>query len=185
MKLNLVQTPYQLLNSGSELELALKPFQQASCFGLDCETAFGIDPYRAKVRLVQLAIPGMPVAIVDLFAIAPTDLSPLRSLLAGNALKVGHNLKFDWLMLTRAGLSPSKPFFDTYLAYRVLTAGLKRTSSLEAVADKLLKVKLDKAQQVRRDSGVCTPDCLQAMCPAVLVRVHAISASVECSPNLG
>ncbi|MEG5052789.1 MULTISPECIES: bifunctional 3'-5' exonuclease/DNA polymerase [unclassified Microcoleus] len=161
MKLNLVQTPYQLLNSGSELELALKPFQQASCFGLDCETAFGIDPYRAKVRLVQLAIPGMPVAIVDLFAIAPTDLSPLRSLLAGNALKVGHNLKFDWLMLTRAGLSPSKPFFDTYLAYRVLTAGLKRTSSLEAVADKLLKVKLDKAQQVSDWSGELSPTQLQ------------------------
>ncbi|MEG3985677.1 bifunctional 3'-5' exonuclease/DNA polymerase [Microcoleus sp. S28C3] len=161
MKLNLVQTPYQLLNSGSELELALKPFQQASCFGLDCETAFGIDPYRAKVRLVQLAIPDMPVAIVDLFAIAPTDLGPLRSLLAGNALKVGHNLKFDWLMLTRAGLSPSKPFFDTYLAYRVLTAGLKRTSSLEAVADKLLKVKLDKAQQVSDWSGELSPTQLQ------------------------
>lgn len=161
MKLNLVQTPYQLLNSGSELELALKPFQQASCFGLDCETAFGIDPYRAKVRLVQLAIPDMPVAIVDLFAIAPTDLGPLRSLLAGNALKVGHNLKFDWLMLTRAGLSPSKPFFDTYLAYRVLTAGLKRTSSLEAVADKLLKVKLDKAQQVSDWSGELSRTQLQ------------------------
>ncbi len=161
MKLNLVQTPYQLLNSGSELELALKPFQQASCFGLDCETAFGIDPYRAKVRLVQLAIPDMPVAIVDLFAIAPTDLGPLRSLLAGNALKIGHNLKFDWLMLTRAGLSPSKPFFDTYLAYRVLTAGLKRTSSLEAVADKLLKVKLDKAQQVSDWSGELSPTQLQ------------------------
>jgi DNA polymerase-1 len=161
MKINIVQTPYQLLNIGSELELALKPFQQASCFGLDCETAFGIDPYRAKVRLVQLAIPDRPVAIVDLFAIAPTDLGPLRSLLAGNALKVGHNLKFDWLMLTRAGLSPSKPFFDTYLAYRVLTAGLKRTSSLEAVADKLLKVKLDKAQQVSDWSGELSRTQLQ------------------------
>lgn len=148
-----------MLNKGSEL--ALKPFQQASCFGLDCETAFGIDPYRAKVRLVQLAIPDRPVAIVDLFAIAPTDLGPLRSLLAGNALKVGHNLKFDWLMLTRAGLSPSKPFFDTYLAYRVLTAGLKRTSSLEAVADKLLKVKLDKAQQVSDWSGELSRTQLQ------------------------
>ncbi|MDF0555898.1 bifunctional 3'-5' exonuclease/DNA polymerase [Kamptonema sp. UHCC 0994] len=161
MKLNLVQTPYQLLNSGSELELALKPFQQASCFGIDCETAFGIDPYRAKVRLVQLAIPDRPVAIIDLFAIAPTDLGPLRSLLAGNALKIGHNLKFDWLMLTRAGLSPSKPFFDTYLAYRVLIAGLKRTSSLEAVADKLLKVKLDKAQQVSDWSGELSRTQLQ------------------------
>jgi len=62
-------TSLSLLNKGSEL--ALKPFQQASCFGLDCETAFGIDPYRAKVRLVQLAIPDRPVVIVDdLFAIA-------------------------------------------------------------------------------------------------------------------
>ena len=68
-------TSLSLLNKGSEL--ALKPFQQASCFGLDCETAFGIDPYRAKVRLVQLA-PDRPVVIVDLFAIAMQQASHFR-----------------------------------------------------------------------------------------------------------
>jgi DNA polymerase-1 len=51
-------------------------------------------------------------------------------------------------MLAFIGLEASKPFFDTYLAYRVLTAGLKRHLSLESVTENLLKVKLDKTPQV-------------------------------------
>jgi len=155
------QTPYQLINKASELETALKPFQNASCFGLDCETAGGVDPYRALIRLVQLAIPDRPVAVIDLAAIAPADLDPLRSLLAGNALKVGHNLKFEWMMLTQAGLPPSRPFFDTYLAYRVLVAGLKRNFSLESAAARLLGVKLDKTLQKSDWSRTLTPTQLQ------------------------
>src|SRR4028119_1720016 len=157
----LSQTPYQLINKASELETALKPFQDASCFGLDCETAGGVDPYRALIRLVQLAIPDRPVAVIDLAAIAPADLDPLRSLLAGNALKVGHNLKFEWMMLTQAGLPPSRPFFDTYLAYRVLVAGLKRSFSLESAAAGLLGVKLDKTLQKSDWSRTLTPTQLQ------------------------
>jgi DNA polymerase-1 len=157
----LSQTPYQLINKASELETALKPFQNASCFGLDCETAGGVDPYRALIRLVQLAIPDRPVAVIDLAAIAPADLDPLRSLLAGNALKVGHNLKFEWMMLTQAGLPPSRPFFDTYLAYRVLVAGLKRNFSLESAAARLLGVKLDKTLQKSDWSRTLTPTQLQ------------------------
>ncbi len=157
----LSQTPYQLINKASELETALKPFQNASCFGLDCETAGGVDPYRALIRLVQLAIPDRPVAVIDLAAIAPADLDPLRSLLAGNALKVGHNLKFEWMMLTQAGLPPSRPFFDTYLAYRVLVAGLKCNFSLESAAARLLGVKLDKTLQKSDWSRTLTPTQLQ------------------------
>jgi DNA polymerase-1 len=157
----LSQTPYQLINKASELETALKPFHNASCFGLDCETAGGVDPYRALIRLVQLAIPDRPVAVIDLAAIAPADLDPLRSLLAGNALKVGHNLKFEWMMLTQAGLPPSRPFFDTYLAYQVLVAGLKRNFSLESAAARLLGVKLDKTLQKSDWSRTLTPTQLQ------------------------
>lgn len=153
--------PYQLINSAAALETALRPFGEAKVIGIDCETEGGTDPHQAKIRLVQLAIPNHPVVIVDLAAIDSADLSPLRQLLRGNALKVGHNLKFEWMMLTQAGLQPSRPFFDTYLAYRVLTAGLKCTLSLEAIADQLLDVKLDKSLQTSDWSGELTAAQLQ------------------------
>ncbi|HEY9852098.1 MAG TPA: bifunctional 3'-5' exonuclease/DNA polymerase [Leptolyngbyaceae cyanobacterium] len=153
--------PYQLINSAAALETALKAFLQAKIIGIDCETVGGTDPHQAKIRLVQLAIPNHPVVIVDLAAINSEDLSPLRQLLRGNALKVGHNLKFEWMMLTQAGLQPSRHFFDTYLAYRVLTAGLKRSLSLEAIADQLLDVKLDKSLQTSDWSGELTAAQLQ------------------------
>lgn len=153
--------PYQLIDSAADLETALQPFLAAKLIGIDCETEGGIDPYRAKIRLVQLAIPNHPVVVVDLAAIDSADLSPLRQLLRGDALKVGHNLKFEWMMLTQAGLKPSRPFFDTYLAYRVLTAGLKRNLSLEAVTAQLLNVKLDKQLQTSDWSGELTSAQLQ------------------------
>jgi DNA polymerase I len=108
-----LKTPYQLIDTAFNLETALQPFQQAKIIGIDCETT-GLDPYQAKIRLLQLAIPDHPVIIVDLWAIEPSSLEPLRLLLASPALKVGHNLKFEWQMLAFAGLEPSKPFFDTY-----------------------------------------------------------------------
>ncbi|MGA9378792.1 MAG: bifunctional 3'-5' exonuclease/DNA polymerase [Phormidium sp.] len=153
--------PYQLINNPADLKIALEPFIAAKIIGIDCETSGGIDPYQATVRLVQLAIPHHPVIIIDLAAIDSADLSPLRQLLRGNALKVGHNLKFEWMMLAQAGLKPSRPFFDTYLAYRVLTAGLKCSLSLEAAAAQLLNVKLDKRLQTSDWSGELTTAQLQ------------------------
>jgi DNA polymerase I len=147
-----LKTPYQLIETAFNLETALQPFQRAKIIGIDCETT-RLDPYKAKIRLLQLAIPDHPVIIIDLWAIKPSSLEPLCLLLASPALKVGHNLKFEWQMLAFAGLEPSKPFFDTYLAYRVLTAGLKRHLSLESVTENLLKVKLDKTQQTSDWSG--------------------------------
>jgi len=105
-----IKAEYELINNTADLKIALKPFQEAKIIGVDCETALGTDPYRAKVCLVQLAIPDRPVAAIDIRAIAPADLHPLRALLAGEALKIGHNLKFEWMMLTQAGLPPAVPF---------------------------------------------------------------------------
>jgi DNA polymerase I len=51
------------------------------------------------------------------------------------------------MMLQMAGLIMKPPFFDTYLGYKVLTAGLKKTSTLSSLTAKLLHIKLDKEQQ--------------------------------------
>ncbi len=143
---NYLNTPYQLITKATQLEAALKPFQSASIIGLDCETT-GLDPLQDKIRLVQLAIPEHPVIVIDLKNIEANALAPLQSILISNSLKIGHHLKFDWQFLSQMGLTLHPPFFDTYLAYRVLTAGLKKNSSLEAIAAKFLNIKLNKSFQ--------------------------------------
>ena len=144
---------WELIDNDRQLAEALKPFHQAKIIGIDCETT-GLDPYTSKVRLLQLAIANRPTLVIDLEAIE--DLSILHSLLDNNKiLKVGHNLKFDLMHLKVAGLPLSGPFFDTYLAWKVLTAGLTTKSSLEAIrlrlasanAFKLLDIALDKNYQ--------------------------------------
>lgn len=144
---NIFITPqYQLINSDTQLTKALKPFLNSPKIAIDCETT-GLNPYQAKIRTIQLAIPNHPVLIIDLFTISKPETTLLKNLFTNSALKIGHNLKFEWIMLTMAGLNLSSPFFDTYLAYQVLNAGLNKTASLQAISDELLNIKLNKTQQ--------------------------------------
>jgi DNA polymerase I-like protein with 3'-5' exonuclease and polymerase domains len=46
-----------------------------------------------------------------------------------------------------ANLRVRGPYFDTNLASRVLSAGLKKSHDLATLADKYLKIKLDKQAQ--------------------------------------
>lgn len=140
------EAPLRLITSGEQLSIAIAAISNSKVIGIDCETT-GLDPNIAKVRLIQIAIPRKPVLIIDLAALAENELEPLRHLLASNCLKVGHNLKFELMMLERAGFRLKPPFFDTYLGYKVLTAGLKKISTLEILAAKLLRLKLNKDEQ--------------------------------------
>ena len=164
---------YQLINSPHQLQSALKPFLKAKIIGLDCETT-GLDPYQAQIRTIQLAIPRHRVLVIDLFALKNPQKTSLKSLFASSALKIGHNLKFEWLMLKQAGLNLSPPFFDTYLAYQVLTAGLNQASSLQAICAKLLHIELDKSLQNSNWSGILTPAQLQyaAADAAIVLPLH-------------
>ena len=83
--------------------------------------------------------------IIDLFAIKDRRL--LKRLLQGSAPKVGHHFKFDWQFLTQASMTPSSLFFDTQLAFKVWTDGIKVRSSLQAVVKRILGLELDKEQQ--------------------------------------
>ncbi|MBD2429500.1 DNA polymerase [Phormidium sp. FACHB-1136] len=113
--------------------------------GIDTETT-GLDPHSDRTRLVQVATPARPTLVIDLWKI--DDVSALKTLFAGPALKVGHTLKFDWQMLATSGIPLHGPFFDAYLAHKVLHAGLKVKSGLSAIVKDLLGVDLDKAEQV-------------------------------------
>jgi DNA polymerase I len=124
--------------------------------------------------LIQIAVPKNHVLVIDLAAINQSGLTPLKQLLASNCLKIGHNLKFDLMMLTNAGFNLEPPYFDTYLGYKVLTAGLKRSSTLETLVQKLLRVKLNKSAQTSDFSRSLSKEQLQyaANDAAVLLPLH-------------
>ncbi|OUC14545.1 MAG: DNA-directed DNA polymerase [Alkalinema sp. CACIAM 70d] len=172
---NLKDVTYHLITSTKELEIALRSLEQSSILGLDCETT-GLDPHTHTLRLIQIAVPNQPVILIDLPQIAPCDRGLLQQFLAKPTLKITHNGKFDWQFLTQAGLQPSAPFFDTQLAYRVLTAGLKTSLSLQTLAQKLLNIELDKTQQVSDWSKPLTSQQLQyaALDAAILLELYPI-----------
>jgi DNA polymerase-1 len=169
------EAPLQLITTGKQLERAISAISNSRIIGIDCETT-GLDPYRAKVRLIQIAVLSKPVLVIDLAALAENELEPLRHLLASSCLKIGHNLKFELMMLRMAGFILKPPFFDTYLSYKVITAGLKKTSTLEILAARLLHLKLDKKQQKSNFSARLTQSQLQyaANDAAVLLPLYRV-----------
>ncbi|MDX2241569.1 MAG: DNA polymerase [Leptolyngbyaceae cyanobacterium bins.302] len=142
----LLQCPYRLITNLAELEIAITPFLAAKILAIDTETT-GIDPQLHQLRLIQIAAKGQPVVLIDCFQIDLIRSDPLKQLLQNSALKILHNAKFDWQFLTEVGLSLVGPFFDTQLAYKVWVSGIKTSSSLKAIAQKLLGVSLDKSKQ--------------------------------------
>jgi DNA polymerase-1 len=130
------------VTDAQSLAESLKPLAAARVIALDTETT-GLDPHQHKIRLIQIAVQDRPVVIVDLGAIAPDALDPLRQLLTSPAIKVFHNGKFDWKFLIKAGLKPTGPYFDTMLANQLLKAGLPGSHSLKVIAAEYLGIELD------------------------------------------
>lgn len=155
-----VDVSWTLISDNPTLQNQLPRLQSASVLGIDCETT-GLDPHTNQIRLIQIAVPNQPVIIIDLFKISKVDSFFIQQVLSGSVLKVFHNGKFDWQFLTQAGLQPKGPFFDTQIAYRVLTAGLRTGLSLQTLAHKLLNIELDKVQQVSNWSKPLTEKQLQ------------------------
>ena len=169
-----IDAKYRIITDAEQLKKILNPLLGVTKrIGVDTETT-GLDPHLSKIRLIQIAVAKHPVFIIDLAAIGKNGLTPINQLLASHCLKIGHNLKFDIMMLATAGINLKPPYFDTYLGYKVLTAGLRKTSTLEMVTRKLLKIKLNKSAQTSDFSQNLSKEQLQyaANDAAVLLPLH-------------
>ncbi|AFZ28328.1 DNA polymerase I family protein with 3'-5'-exonuclease and polymerase domains (plasmid) [Cylindrospermum stagnale PCC 7417] len=166
---------YTLVSNVSTLNSALKPLFQAEVLALDCETT-GLDPLIDSIKLIQIAAPNYPVVLIELPAIPKINRLLLKKLLSNSALKIAHNAKFDWQFLSQAGLHLSGRLFDTQLAYKVLTSGLKTSSSLQNIVQKLLQIQLDKTQQISDWCKPLTQSQLQyaALDAAILLDLYPI-----------
>ncbi len=90
------------------------------------------------------------------------DRSSLERLMSNcRLLKVGHNLKFDVLMLEAEGIMVRGPVMCTMLGIEVLKAGATRQASLQFIARDLLNIRLNKSEQKSNWSGSLSATQLQ------------------------
>jgi DNA polymerase-1 len=149
-----------VLRSFTDLEGALPGVLAAEAVGLDIETT-GLDPLKADVRLVQLAIPGRAY-VIDCYALQSWALAVQQVINRAGALVV-HDGAFDLRHLVRGGLhlpaDLGARIRDTALASRLLTAGdRKHWNALDEVVARHLDAGLNKSLQASDWSGELTED---------------------------
>src|SRR5438552_15365382 len=95
-----MNTQYQLVTTGGQLNRAIEELSKHHAVGVDTETT-ELDPYNARLRLIQLATPN-GVYIIDVNALTNGDVKrsvgalPLRQLLSSlRPIKMAHHAMFD------------------------------------------------------------------------------------------
>lgn len=166
---------YELVTDPSRVEELVRELRAAPLIAVDTETT-GTDPMRAELVGLSLsgaegrasylpfghAPPSLrtdaegnpvlaleePEPVSNLPAITSTDMSSLRELLADDrVLKAGHNIKYDMIVLERAGAPLGGVHFDTSLASYVLDPG-KRQHGLDILVLDRFQVKLTTYAEV-------------------------------------
>jgi DNA polymerase-1 len=149
----------QVVDDPAQLAAVLAAVRRAPLVAIDTETT-GLDPMRAELVGLSLAVaPGrswyFPFAHLppdgplaggemprNLPPLASAALAPLRSLLADpQVAKAGHNVKFDWLVLRRAGAELAGVTYDSMLASFVLDPG-RRSHALDELARERLGMEM-------------------------------------------
>lgn len=152
---------YIKIESVEVLNKWVAKIEAQSCFvALDTETS-GLKPAPGMVKTIQLAYSeNEPVLIIELPNIE--DRTSLERLMSNSRLlKVGHNLKFDVLMLEAEGIMVRGPVMCTMLGIEVLKAGATRQASLHFTAKDLLNIRLNKSEQKSNWSGSLSAAQLQ------------------------
>jgi len=146
-----------IIDDSAMLPAAIAEWRRAPLLALDTETT-SLDPMRAELIGMSLAVaPGrswyLPFAHVapdgelaggraprNLPPLTSEPLAPLRELLSDPRVpKAGHNIKYDWLVLRRAGVELAGVSFDSMLASFVLDPG-RRSHALDDLARERLSL---------------------------------------------
>lgn len=163
-------TDYKLISTTDELRRAVEEVSTYPQIGFDTETT-DLDPYKGRLRLVQLAAPD-GVRVIDLFKFDPSGtadlskteaLAPLLELLSNpRPIKIAHNSKFDskWIK-HKLGVELSG-IFDTLLASQIISAGdMEERHGLDAVAARFLNITIDKAERLSDWAAELSPAQLE------------------------
>ena len=129
-----VKHTYRIANTPQLQRHLLTEISRQASYCFDIETT-SLDRFTAKLLGIAFswqAHEAWYLPITDLNA----QISDLKSLFAGPAEKIGHNLKFDLSILHHHGIDVSGPFFDTMLADALVFP--ERRHSMDHLADVLL-----------------------------------------------
>lgn len=135
---------YEFVEDQGQIGAAVKELRTKEILAVDVEGTH-LDPHNTTLLLVQVATPEKAY----IFDVQKVDISPLKPLLEDpKRLKLVQNGKFDYEMLKVNQEIALQNIYDTMLAERLLTTGISRENSLEAIARRYLDIQLDK--QVRK-----------------------------------
>jgi DNA polymerase I-like protein with 3'-5' exonuclease and polymerase domains len=152
-----------VLPSDPRWQSSLQEWDTCNRFGLDIETygektGYGLNPWKGKIRLIQIGLPSGLVIIADLGGwdgcnpehrplISKQFLPRLRDHLKNpNKKVIGANLKFDLMFLKVKFGFEARSCQDVMLMSQLLWAGLPVPHGLKAIAERL-GIEVDKTQQ--------------------------------------
>jgi DNA polymerase-1 len=132
---------YEIVRTQGELHAAVTILASQDVVAVDTETT-GLDPYTGDLLMVQIATRQVAY-IID----PGLDFTALKELVLENPviLKLLQNGKFDYKWLKMKKGVELKGIFDTYLAQRLLTAGLGYDCNLAALYLHYFDEPLDKS----------------------------------------
>jgi len=155
---------YHIAETVEAVAAVVRRARAAGEFALDTETT-SLDPMRADLVGLSIAVAPdeawyLPFAhrpstdmlerrdVVNLPPLTGAALAPLVALLGDAAVaKVGHNIKYDWLVLRRAGVTLRGVAFDTMIASFMIDPG-KRSHGLDTLAQEQFNVRLRPFEDV-------------------------------------
>jgi DNA polymerase-1 len=135
---------YSAITTGDELEALIKRIRSAGAVAVDTETT-AISPMNATLCGVSISVESGEAFYIPTCSPDPsthldndTVIEQLRPILENSAItKIGHNLKYDMLVLRRHGVRLAGPMFDTMVASYVVDA-TRSSHKLDVLALALL-----------------------------------------------
>ena len=166
---------YILVTGKEELLPYFSDLESAKILAVDTETT-GLDPHLSRIRLIQIAVEGLPVFVIDCFSFLPQGIEMIRGILENQSVKIFQNAKFDLQFFIALGIHPS-PIFDTMLAGQLLRgSGGPQRVNLAALTRHYLHEDISKEEQKSNWSGVLTESQLMyaALDACLLPRLREI-----------
>ncbi|MDO5035684.1 MAG: DNA polymerase I [Porphyromonas sp.] len=119
---------YMLVETPEEVSALVRKLERADTFAFDTETD-GLGAMSCGIVGISFSTrkhEGYYLPLSELHAEAEEQLKPFRALFADpNKLKVGQNLKFDLEVISRYGIEPVGPYWDTMIAHYIINPELR------------------------------------------------------------
>jgi DNA polymerase I len=155
------ETDYRAVLTMADLEALVSTLRSAGCFAVDTETtsenpmeaelvglSFSCEPHRAWYIPCGHHYMGVPEQLPR-----DTVLSTLKPILEDPGLKkVGQNIKYDWVVLSRCGIELAGVDFDTMVASYLVNPS-KRNHNLDQIALDFLNHKTTTFTEVTGGGG--------------------------------